>query len=717
MDASTEQAWSRAPDQVDPMAQMNTTLDDLGNLFEFGDIDLNNIPSVDAPHYDEHMQQSGKHPHTPFDEISEAQAITGTSAQDFGAHQFGISTSDHGQQQHRFNGQGQTSNPYAQDAVFQQQMQGFHQNQQFQFQGMQGFPSHQHVPPTPNSFEMHGEAGRFLQHQMDPQHRAILEQRYQLRKEDAIAFTPMVSPAGTPQYNVQPEFTIPGAYFSPLTSPMLEAQNGQAQHNQGYYTNPSTAPSSNATSPLDPSIDVDMMGDELSLNDAVDPQSRKSTRRKIATPRSAGPLARVKQSPIQKASKRKSGTMLSSLAPTLELDGNLELQRSKSAQPVSGGLQMPRNDSSENGSISPEPLSEALMGPPPKPTSSKTHSPAITGQQKAQNALGKAATPKSLLSMRGASQASAKVDQRSAGATNDPMVLEDIQLPAAADSSSRRPSLSQINTQVPSSTSAETTPRLSARKTPKLGPQSTPSSARPASAASAAPSPSLVGSPMTASTPGALLKNGKVDSKGGRGNKKRGSVSSNGTLLSPALRPRISPSIKPLLPEGASLHSPTHALLLASKSNYQNLLEGNHLPGVNYPDSLSTGLTSKRTSHKVAEQGRRNRINEALKEMQSLLPKVAQSKTKDPASSDSPEAAADLDSKDAKEDSAAKSNNSKAATVESANEYIRKLQKENAALLALKQENDEMRKRLQQHESGGFNSPADSTSSAAVDAK
>jgi hypothetical protein len=68
------------------------------------------------------------------------------------------------------------------------------------------------------------------------------------------------------------------------------------------------------------------------------------------------------------------------------------------------------------------------------------------------------------------------------------------------------------------------------------------------------------------------------------------------------------------------LHSPTHALLLASKSNYRNLLEGNHVLGISYPDSLSTGLTSKRTSHKVAKQGRRNRINDALKEMRALIP-------------------------------------------------------------------------------------------------
>lgn len=141
----------------------------------------------------------------------------------------------------------------------------------------------------------------------------------------------------------------------------------------------------------------------------------------------------------------------------------------------------------------------------------------------------------------------------------------------------------------------------------------------------------------------------------------------------------------------ASLHSPTHALLLASKSNYQNLLEGNHLPGVNYPDSLSTGLTSKRTSHKVAEQGRRNRINEALKEMQSLLPKAASKKEN---SDGSPEAVAEADAKESKEDALAKSNSSKAATVESANEYIRRLQKENAALLMIKKEHEEMKKKL-----------------------
>ena len=148
-------------------------------------------------------------------------------------------------------------------------------------------------------------------------------------------------------------------------------------------------------------------------------------------------------------------------------------------------------------------------------------------------------------------------------------------------------------------------------------------------------------------------------------------------------------------------------MLLASKSNYQNILEGNHLPGVSYPDSLSTGLTSKRTSHKVAEQGRRNRINEALKEMQSLVPKPAKfklsSKDAEAEDGDSPEygeeeKAADGTSKEDKADAAVKSNNSKAATVELANEYIRMMQNESLAqsdeIAQLRRENEELRKRL-----------------------
>jgi hypothetical protein len=147
-----------------------------------------------------------------------------------------------------------------------------------------------------------------------------------------------------------------------------------------------------------------------------------------------------------------------------------------------------------------------------------------------------------------------------------------------------------------------------------------------------------------------------------RGSKKRGSVSS--IPVSPALRPRISPSIKPLLPGGPDAEEAA-SQLLASKSNYQRILEGNTLPGVSYPSELSTNLTSKRTSHKIAEQGRRNRINSALQEIAALLPAP-------PKDSDEGEGG------DSKKDKnvGGGAPNSKASTVELAIDYIKQLQKE-----------------------------------------
>jgi len=123
----------------------------------------------------------------------------------------------------------------------------------------------------------------------------------------------------------------------------------------------------------------------------------------------------------------------------------------------------------------------------------------------------------------------------------------------------------------------------------------------------------------------------------------------------------------------------TSALLLASKSNYQNILEGTHLPGVSYPETLSTNLTSKRTSHKLAEQGRRNRINTALQEIAALLPPSTPSMNgaqgKPPNASGKEESV--IGAADAMlTGTAAQQSNSKASTVELAIEYIKSLQGE-----------------------------------------
>jgi hypothetical protein len=561
-----DQVWSQAQDNMDSMAQMTSDLDDLSNIFNIDNFDLDAIPNLDGGDFADVMQQShpGTHPSTPFDEtLGGLGGPPSTVAQDFGGlNGFSMPMDMSGQTQYMPNGNIHTNMPYNPEATYQQPlMQQFHQAQaqQFQFNPQQYAPA-SHVPPTPNSFDMHGEAGRFLQ-QLDVQQRALVEQQYHLQKQDQVQFTPMASPSGTPQFHLAPEYIVPGAYFSPLTSPALHAQNTahmqqtiqahhQRHHGHGYYTNPSTAPSSAAPSPVDPNGDVEMAGDMM-LPEPVAPP-KKSARKKMATPRSLA-MSKMKQSPSSKGQKRKSA-MLSSITTARDMDGHVQdAPRSAPLQPGSADLMMPPAfESSEHGSISPsDALSESIMGPPPKPGSSLSQSPAIMAQQESNGSSSKAATPKSILSMRSA-QASGKDSGATLGIeSNGQVVLDELELPAAADGhdGSKAP-LARLDSQS-DGTSAEQEPRIPARKTPKLGPLSTASSSRPLSATA---NPSITASPMNASTPSGLLQNKKPEAKGGRGSKKRGSMAASpATMASPALRPKISPSIKPLLPGGSKL--------------------------------------------------------------------------------------------------------------------------------------------------------------------
>ena len=70
-------------------------LDDLDNLFEFGDIDLNNIADVDSGQYGEQMQQPhaqhGTHPNTPFHDLGDPSLAPGSTMTDFaGQEQLGM---------------------------------------------------------------------------------------------------------------------------------------------------------------------------------------------------------------------------------------------------------------------------------------------------------------------------------------------------------------------------------------------------------------------------------------------------------------------------------------------------------------------------------------------------------------------------------------------------------------------------------------------------
>jgi Helix-loop-helix DNA-binding domain len=124
-------------------------------------------------------------------------------------------------------------------------------------------------------------------------------------------------------------------------------------------------------------------------------------------------------------------------------------------------------------------------------------------------------------------------------------------------------------------------------------------------------------------------------------------------------------------PGMSHLSAETSALYLASKSNYQNIIDGTHLPGVSYPEALAENLSSKRTSHKIAEQGRRNRINLALKEIESLLPVAITNAANKRERKASAEEIENVD-KDGPNIQGA----SKASTVEMAIVYIKSLQAE-----------------------------------------
>ncbi|KAF3937187.1 hypothetical protein ABW19_dt0203037 [Dactylella cylindrospora] len=411
-----------------------------------------------------------------------------------------------------------------------------------------------------------------------------------------MVFTPLVSPAVTPldtSFRV-PEYSVSGAYFSPLTSPALDAQALGYMHRKL------------PKSPVEPS-------ESSNLN-----PKKSAPRRKSVTMRTT-PGRVVRQSPSMKPQpgRRKPAPTV----PSLELTdaAMAEAATASPRTPASkrgGALKIPTDhhisssrDSSSADSISPEPLSESLMPPPPAPNSSHGKSPMLIAQRNQESSLpspvqpvapaiplekdvpstqktkgGKPATPASLMNMpKGLA----------------PKGTGEVLLATVVPSKPENPSsgaASPLDEQV--------TPRLSAV-------QRTSTTATPTSSPMIEPKPAGGDS---------LPPSGSLKARNdGKGHSKRGSISA-----SPALQPRISPSIKPLLPEGLS-----------------------------YPEHLATNLTHKRTSHKIAEQGRRNRINNALAEIASLLPRKAVDKGEGGSNAQP---------------------GSKASTVELAIEYIKELQ-------------------------------------------
>ncbi|KAG0253756.1 hypothetical protein BG011_006189 [Mortierella polycephala] len=96
---------------------------------------------------------------------------------------------------------------------------------------------------------------------------------------------------------------------------------------------------------------------------------------------------------------------------------------------------------------------------------------------------------------------------------------------------------------------------------------------------------------------------------------------SQSMLVSPRLQPHlVSPSLKPWLP-GVST---TEAMArLATKSNYQNILDGDHTAlGLSYNTDLHSGIELRRTSHKAAEQKRRDSLKHCFDDLRQIIPNI-----------------------------------------------------------------------------------------------
>ncbi|KAK0633533.1 helix-loop-helix DNA-binding domain-containing protein [Immersiella caudata] len=536
---------------------------------------------------------------------------------------------------------------------FLQQQKMEHQRRQLEEQQVAFFTHQQNqiVPPTPQSLEIPAGTGRYYSQpgSSERQHNTPIDYRYQRSKDQQdMAFTPLVSPAVTPletQFSIDTQFTVPGAYFSPLTSPALHAQND----NLGVYDHRH----SNVT--VSSPVDIDLDSTLATLPNPALGDPAKKSRKTTAKPRSK---PSVKQSPISKPMRRKTAATPTMNAQVLtELVENAEkdqdARQNSSSQAMTSNSSTTGATDSENGSVSPQALNDLPpieMPPPPipKPRSARPSpfiGPQLVGPSNPHQPRPGApspATPASLMKLASPNNRTSTVRVGSQEPV-DAEHIESFELPESAN-------FSRSNT-------TSTTPQVAAQstqdvKTLGLLPLPSPIFTNPPMTSSANQSPQLL--------PGSGSGTRKTPLLMARCSKKRGSISS--VQVSPALRPKISPNIKPLLPGGVNAEE-TASHLLATKSNYQRILEGNTVPGVSYPSELSTNLTSKRTSHKIAEQGRRNRINSALQEIATLLPHP-------PKESKVPEPDGD------KRDKSGAVPNSKASTVEMAIEYIKQLQKE-----------------------------------------
>ena len=324
-----------------------------------------------------------------------------------------------------------------------------------------------------------------------------------------MVFTPLVSPAVTPldTHFRMPDYAVPGEYFSPLTSPALQAQVHSSQRLAYDVSRVSEAP--DAASPIATTFDAGS-----NKSGSIQPASKRTRKNSMCAPNKVSSRS-VRESPAMKPQRKKQSSSNSII--TKDVTGLIEAasegpRRAEKFYSKTDSLNLPiSQDTSEVGSISPEPLSEILMPPPAAPKSNSSKSPSLNAKSNSPptpfHPMGAPVTPASLMKLQGPS---ANSERTARWTCKSPVINAMTQDDSGGDQSLQRGnSHSHTNLAMNKNVS---------------GP---PSAAGPTLCATSAPQ--------------------RPESKAPAKSNKR----TNSSHPSPALRPRVSPSIKPLLPEGS----------------------------------------------------------------------------------------------------------------------------------------------------------------------
>jgi hypothetical protein len=314
---------------------------------------------------------------------------------------------------------------------------------------------------------------------------------------------------------------VPAEYFSPLTSPAIEAQNVQTRRRTRLHT----------SAPIGGSNALQGAQSVESATVSIPPRgaSRRDNRKHSMSGRTPGRI--VRQSPLVKPQGRRKQASLN-IVPTgladLTEHSQIAVGHTTETSPNSRGPYT-NSDGSAQSSISPEPLSEALMPPPSLPRSAGK-SPNLVAKSQSPVTANEPATPATLMRLTN-QESSPQTRSLGSGRIFVPNneFMEDITLPEAAATIGLPALTIDTSTFV---VDDQSTPTLSA-KTPKLSANSTPRT-------------STLHAQLKSPTD---IVHKRTESRAGHSNKSR----QNGTPshVSPAIRPKISPSIQPLVPHSS----------------------------------------------------------------------------------------------------------------------------------------------------------------------